>query len=244
MDEEKHLESLKLPKWCGCVIRGESVSKTLAEEICVRTSGFSICSNSKRLVTEFEQAFGFQELLSKDLKEEDLNKQFQILDLYFLRNYAWCSTSGVPDSWITWDGEICFDSNITQAYPNAKDLFFEWKKIAQAFPTLSLVCQLYPCEIAIIDKFLDFSSIKEYFLLSDLQEKGQIELPKASPILQFTIEKGDVTVQFNNFKETPHCFDKEKYFRSFGDPYFSECRIPPSDVPFILKNVQQRIEQK
>lgn len=218
-------EEFKLPKWCGCVIRGQSVPPLLAEEICVRTTGFSVFSNSRKLTEEFEQAFPSDK------------EKFQILPLRYLRNSMWCSACAVQDSWITWDGNVEYDSNLADSYPSIEELTEEWTLIAEAFPTLSLTCQLYPCEFSIIDKYLEYASIQHYLLLTDLQKEGKIQLPKASPVVQFTIEKGKVTVQYDQFQEMAPRLPQQMSFLCGNDPYFGECRMPPANVACILRRV-------
>ncbi|AYV77734.1 MAG: hypothetical protein Edafosvirus1_65 [Edafosvirus sp.] len=220
------LKSIDLPKWTGCVIRGENVSSTLAERICVQTCSFDVWSNYKKLTNDFENAFGIPEetpesdnwKMKQKVYDELKEKYGLIHDLEYLKNTVWCSSCMSQDSWITWNGVVSFDANLGKR-PQAIEVYDEWKLIAERFPELSLKCQLYPCEIGEI----------------------HAETYKEEPLLQFTIANGKVSVEFEDYRVmTPIKEDIEaSVYKMMFMPNGGEGKIAPERVPAILARVEK-----
>lgn len=167
-----------LPKWSRLVVSGTSINPNQAAEIILRTSDTTFTSNDREWKL---QLFTALNILRSDkdtwLPDEDkleiASKKFGFLDLYYLRNYqiASCWVGG-PRGWCSWDGTIGCDGYNIGKYPTIKDVYDEWKLIAQTWNFLKLRCQLWNVEYN--------------------QDDSEAEQPK--PVVEFIIENGYVTV--------------------------------------------------
>lgn len=178
----KRFFDIALPKWPAMVVVGESVSILQAKEILIRTDSLWFSTNDREFKNSLnEYLFGFKsqgyediydtirrELNVDPFKYMDLHlKQYNILDINYLRNYRICSSwIGGAHGWCNWDGTI-FSSNYNIGkWPKIEEVYDEWCTISEAFPYLDLTCQL-----------LDGETCED-----------------AKPVIEFRVKKGKVTM--------------------------------------------------
>lgn len=126
-DEEEFFDDIvALPPRTGCVIRGDQVSKEVAERILVQTSP----------ADEYKAEKGVE---SKS-GTVDRRRECGILELESLHTTA---TWG----WINWDGVVEYDADLRLS-STIRGIHSDWKKIAERFVELNLTCQLYPCVLS------------------------------------------------------------------------------------------------
>jgi len=102
-------------------------------------------------------------------------------------------------------------------------VYQEWKTVASAFPWLSLICQLFPCEATEIDK------------------------EEAKTLVQFSISNGQVKVELEDLDELyPDTkFDTSKLFLMLAGPRgHGEEQIDPRLVPDVLKRVKAFVKRQ
>lgn len=151
--------NIGLPKWPGCIIVGNPISRDQAKEIIVRTNGY-ISTNDHQWNRAFKEAISdpdSREFISDDgntdyergrLERIDFDKRYGHIWLSYLNNnrIASCYIGG-PNGWVDWDGTVSMrDKNIGK-WPSVDEVFNDWKRIATAFPFLNLKCWLLDREI-------------------------------------------------------------------------------------------------
>lgn len=150
-DKGEQLKGIALPKWPAMVVIGERVTKKQAAEILVKTDfhapDFHYAGNDDQHALELNNIFGIPSFkLENDQYQQltDLRKEMEKLDLYYLANdQIVTSYIGGPHGWCDWNGNIfCNTFNIGK-WPGVGGVADEWEKIAQAFPFLTLRCQLF-----------------------------------------------------------------------------------------------------
>lgn len=149
-----------LPKWPAMIVKGKPVTTDQAKEIIIRTDSFNFYSNDRSFERQINKylygvecnSFDRHEAIEKkhgikmfEAFEMESAKQLEygIIQLEYLNNSRILSSwIGGPHGWCNWNGYIgCNNYNIGK-YPAEDEVFEEWKRIAEAFPFLSLKCQL------------------------------------------------------------------------------------------------------
>lgn len=159
----EEIESIGLPKWPAIVVAGETIPRELAYEILIRTSGLYFSCNDREWERFCYKAFDLIPRLEKKWElpgetpeqqkarwkneqdhENAVHRAFRVLRLSYLGNHRIAAAYiGGPYGWLDWDGQIgCKSFNIGK-WPSTDAVFDEWMQIAQAWPTLTLACQLY-----------------------------------------------------------------------------------------------------
>ncbi len=149
---ENPLFQLTLPKWPECRVKGKTVTREQAAEIIIRTQDFWFTTNDNHFASLLYSEAGIDYVdntyphVNFDQVRETREK-YGCLDLEYLINERICSSYiGGPNGWINWEGQIQqFGKNIGK-WPSVETVYEEWVKIAEAFPFLELVCQLFSGE--------------------------------------------------------------------------------------------------
>jgi hypothetical protein len=150
--------NVDLTKWPHMIVAGKPITKEQTYEIMIRTTSLYFCSNSKNTEDElyeildktlkFEYEINkkedeYQKRWSKCSKRQELLKQYNQLDLYYLQNHRILSCwVGGPHGWLSWANEIGSCNYNIGKWPDSTEVYNEWKTIAETFPYLDLQCQL------------------------------------------------------------------------------------------------------
>lgn len=193
---------ISLPKWPHMVVAGKAVTKEQAAEIIIRTTSLWFSSNSKSVERELykiiDKTFSFkynpktdgtifdQEYSIKNQRNEFL-EPYNSLNLGYLGNQRILSCFvGGPHGWINWNGTVgCSSYNIGK-WPDAIDVYDDWKTIAEAFPYLNLQCQLMSGESS-----EDTTPLIEYIV-----KEGKVEVRKPTERLISNVPYIDSTEVF------------------------------------------------
>lgn len=133
-----------LPKWPALLVMGRRVTHEQAIEINFRTSSAWWSTNDREFLEFVADTigttvgeYGFMDF-GKDIREK-----WGFLDLSYLENSNIMSSYiGGPHGWCSWDGVIFANSYNIGKWPSVEEVEQDWKAIAEAFPFLSLRCQL------------------------------------------------------------------------------------------------------
>lgn len=161
------LQEINLPKWPGCDVDGDPVTRAQANEILVRTGPSYLSTNDQPFKEALDRVLYTSIEKEKEWGEDwwvdppyDPNKpdtnfserydrrskyreEMGILNLEYLSNHRACSCYiGGPHGWCDWGGRIHQRQMNVGKWPDAQFLYGEWCKIAKAFPYLSLVCRI------------------------------------------------------------------------------------------------------
>jgi hypothetical protein len=192
--------NLDLPKWPALVVVGKPVTREQAAEIIVRTDSLYFSTNdsawagqlnsylydvepcsSYRLTDAVESKLG---LYDRDWQktveyENAATNAVGKIPLNYLDNHQIASSwIGGAHGWCSWDGEIgCSNYNIGK-WPSVGDVYYEWARIAKAFPFLELKCQLMNREAG-EDDAVDPMPVVE-FLVKD----GRVKMTKPNGYLK------------------------------------------------------------
>jgi hypothetical protein len=156
-----------LTKWPRLIVVGSPITRQQAKEIIIRTDRLDFSSNDAefskqcasylyRLDTTGNRSRGYWSL--SDAFEDKGDKtdwgryqecrdkakaELQPLELRYLENSRIVSCwIGGTHGWCDWDGTIRSTNNNIGKWPTVGEVYEDWKAIAQAFPYLSLRCQL------------------------------------------------------------------------------------------------------
>jgi hypothetical protein len=147
---DRALLKVGLPKWPAIVVVGEPVAIDEAAEIIVRTDGFLFSTNDHEFATQLYAAIGVH---SDGLSPSDwdafraVKEEYRVLPLDYLTTARIASAYiGGPHGWIDWKGNVFTSTTNIGKYPWVLEVLNEWGRIAEAFPFLSLRCQLYNAE--------------------------------------------------------------------------------------------------
>jgi len=179
-------------KWPQLLVSDSKVSKDLAAEIIIRTSGLYASCNDHLFEHEVRSAFGLNVILydynpketnrdrikkiNEIYKQEALVKQeLNILDLEYLHNSQIVSSYiGGPHGWINWDGDIGCYEFIIGKWPSHEKVLQEWKLIANTWPELDFRSQLIPdegeCDSPVVEYIIKNGTVK---VIEDPIEKLQ-----------------------------------------------------------------------
>lgn len=140
------VKAVKLPKWPAFLVTGKKVTEDQAIEILFRTQPF-VSTNDD----------AFLEYV-KDSIRRKLGDRFvpdypysifpreafdNIREVYFIGNHRIAASYiGGPHGWCDWDGTIFSNSTNIGKWPSVEGVYREWSVVAEAFPFLSLRCQL------------------------------------------------------------------------------------------------------
>lgn len=147
---QAEIESIGLPKWPGLLVKGTSVTREQAAEIILRTDGsYGFSCNEKAWTLQCLKAIGYNGKMSDygSIQDYDLLCKCETaigkLELHYVTNSQIASYwIGGPHGWINWDGTIgCNHFNIGK-WPSTVDVLEDLRKIAEAWPFLSMVVQL------------------------------------------------------------------------------------------------------
>lgn len=149
-DEKVLLKNATLEKWCPYVIEGEKISKELAEEILIRTDDFYFGNNRElnALIRKFlgvkncEEWFPYEEMQGVFERIKSLRN-----DIHYFSNQPFESTFWQgPYGWVDWQGNVGSCTHNAGKWPNAEEIYNEWKLIAETWPTLILTVRVYRSE--------------------------------------------------------------------------------------------------
>lgn len=173
-----------LPKYPMLIVDGERVTPAQAQLIIVRTDGWHLTCRDllwRRTVTSImTEVSGIQ----VQLNEHDLYENYLAVDAfrakiggieleYLVNSRIATSHIGGPHGWCDWNGRIFTDSYEIGKWPKTEEVFEEWKRIAAAFPFLTLRSQL------VDDDVFD-------------DEGNRLGLP--IPLVEFRVQGGQVEV--------------------------------------------------
>lgn len=162
MNETKLLDRA-LPKWPQMIVTGTSVSEEQAMEIIRRTDTFIRYrfGNNHEFVEAAKKVLRLPEIpesngpaQGRDIeawhaawedyekKEAEYMEKWQYIETEYVKN-SWISSTfiGGPHGWCHPDGTIKWTDNIGK-WPEVKEVYNEWKVIAEAFPYLELEVSL------------------------------------------------------------------------------------------------------
>ena len=167
-----NIESVYRPKWPAFVVTGGTVTREQAMEVIVRTMDLPLHTNDHEFETGLYGALGVKgetnsngwwvpDYASVDRVRGEIGiVQRKGREEWDCQGLEYCGNSrvvsswvGGPHGWIDWAGWIgCCNYNIGK-HPTAVEVRQEWVAIAEAFPFLSLKCQLFSgecCEHGIV----------------------------------------------------------------------------------------------
>lgn len=154
-DTKFSLDAIDLPKWPALVVRGEPVTREQSAEIIVRTERWhSDFGNSKEWSREVMAIAEIKmdpdpRWVRPDYADADrFCREHGVIELEYLvnRQIGTAYLGDGPHGWCNWAGEIGCDSYNIGKWPIADAVFEEWREISEAFPFLTLWCQLYSGE--------------------------------------------------------------------------------------------------
>ena len=144
-----NIENVGLPKWPAMVVVGENVTKEQAAEIIIRTGCWPLHLNDKQWETVCNEVIGLADEHGIECgesvwdKNDAILKSLGVLELEYLHNNQVGSCwIGGPHGWCHWNGVIFSSNSNIGKWPSAGGVLLEWQTIAEAFPFLSLRCQL------------------------------------------------------------------------------------------------------
>lgn len=151
MDTNKEFFNRGLPKWPECRVEGMNVSPEQAMEILIRTDGWYVSTNDQAWQAHVYHLAGVPQDLTRSRTDwglwDPFLEQHRVLDLEYLNNdqIASCYIGG-PHGWCSWDGTVAQRGCNIGKWPSVDTVYEEWQRIAEAFPFLSLRCQLFSGE--------------------------------------------------------------------------------------------------
>lgn len=145
-------------KWPRLIVDGKSVTADQAEQILIRTNGWYLHCNDPQWEEGARKILGMVDMfaemdhsrrdepgyISSLIDESDRAMDaLGVLRLQYLdNNRIATSYFGGVHGWCNWNGRIgCADYNIGK-WPSVDEITMDWKRIARAFPFLSLRCQV------------------------------------------------------------------------------------------------------
>jgi len=150
----EELDSIELSKWPRLLVKGDRVTPDQASEIIFRTTDFGylgyLSGNDWDKIEKVYQCLGielesvFRCLVNKDSLSKFHDSVGSLADHigHLANHWVMSAWIGGPHGWVNFDGSIrALHYNIGKD-PCARGVYFEWVKIAKAFPYLNLKCQL------------------------------------------------------------------------------------------------------
>lgn len=148
------LGAVELPKWPQMVVNGEAVSQDQARDIIIRTDPFfssiyEVAGGNDFKFTDWYQKlsgvydarkalpdFSFSTLMTFHAVVQDA---LDAIPLNCINN-DWASTCFIfgPHGWCHPDGKIGYCDNVGK-WPEARELYDDWSKVASAFPYLDVL---------------------------------------------------------------------------------------------------------
>jgi hypothetical protein len=185
-----------LPKWPAMFVSGKTVTKEQAKEIIRRTDNFFYQGvlfgfHKNDPGAAILSKFGLPNAYNLPVDTGDQGpwfKEWGTIECDYIAN-DWVDSSyiGGPKGWCSPDGTISYFLNVGK-WPEVSELFKDWKRVAEAFPFLDLT--------------VTFGS-EEYCVENN------------TPILQFVVKDGEVTIrnppsdfQFPNFAMEKAAFNE------------------------------------
>lgn len=171
----QELEEITLPKWPGCDVDGDPVTREQATEILVRTNGTYFSTNDHEFEEQLHEIFystipkpqwgdkwygttkydpeeTHEERVERYQRARKYEEEMGMLNLQYLDNSRVCSSYiGGPHGWCNWDGNIFQRGNNIGKWPTTTDVYEDWEKIAKEFPFLHLTCRLLTHEAGYSD---------------------------------------------------------------------------------------------
>jgi len=139
-------DDVYLGKWPRLVVAGDRVTPEQADEIIIRTTDLhGLWSNDQEWNRRVHGVLGVRE---DDLDDaERVNGELGYLGLRYLDNHRISSCwIGGPHGWCDWDGTVGCSSFNVGKWPECDEVEEDLKRIAGAFPYLSMTVQLLPNE--------------------------------------------------------------------------------------------------
>jgi hypothetical protein len=194
--------SRKLPKWPACFIIGKPVSLLQAMEILVRTDPWTIFTNDREWEAQIREITGipeyrpdstsdrFQALADQIEAEERFREKYGVLPLDYLTNERiYSSHVDGCNGWCDWNGRIYLETNIGK-WPSVREVFEEWRSIAQVFSYLDLKCQLFDAECGMYSRP---RPVVQYNLSGGKVEMVEPEEGLSSRISEVEVQSGEPT---------------------------------------------------
>ena len=266
---EQILSEIYLPKWTGCVIRGDPVSEEVAERICVQTGSFNFWSNSKALEAQYDEAF--ERAVTSLLKESGAGRD--------AKGDTKGDTKGDVKSGTLSDyqgrdrraqllADKCGRLTELQYLRNGvwcsatatQRSWITWKgvvsydanlgkdpDIEEIYSDWTIIAERFPelrltCQLYPCE-LCELEGLDEDDGDSDGDGDGDGDGDRETdPLVQFTVADGKVTVQGpGDFEvETPHPAGVMSILsHAFGDPYRNEMIMHPAEAPEIISRVSQ-----
>lgn len=210
-----------LPKWPALVVVGKPVTKEQAMEILIRTDSLWISTNDRewdKMINEYlfditiEGNGGYDSetpaILKKlgisndssdnwgkvnEYKDKCLSPLNKLRLSYLSNQRIGSSWIGGPHGWCDWNGNIHSCNYNIGKWPEVKDVYEDWVKIAKAFPFLDLTSQLMSHEAG--------------------------EESEANPVIQFRIKGGKVTMTIPKKPIAVPSFGTSDMFSRFNNPH-------------------------
>lgn len=133
-----------LPKWPALLVMGNRVTPEQAIEINFRTASGWWSTNDREFLKFVADTIGTKmgQYGSMEFGNE-IREKWGFIDLSYLTNsnIMTCYVGGLH-GWCSWDGAIFANSYNIGKWPSVAEVQGEWEHIANAFPFLSLRCQL------------------------------------------------------------------------------------------------------
>jgi len=180
MEETKELPESHwpaLPKWPGLRVQGKRVTQEQAAEILVRTDHLSFHSNDRAWnvicaditgVPYDDYSIPLDEFHARLERRAEVLEKLGALGLEYVNNDRIGSSFIYgPHGWCDWHGTIGCDGINVGKWPSVESVLSDWKKIAEAFPFLSLRSQL-------------------------MSEEAETE--NSVPLVEFVVESGNAIV--------------------------------------------------
>ena len=221
------LYNIVLPKWPAMVVEGESVTPEQAKEILVRTFSWMYTGNdnsfSKACLDAARIKYAQKEHwidLDWDALQNEATPRLGLLPLEYLSTHlihsAWI---GGPHGWCDWSGRIGSSISNIGKWPSVEQVHAEWQTIAEAFPFLSLRCQLYSgetCEDHIYP-LVEFVVAEGKAVV---REPGEMTLkPKDPPSYNFFADDSEKGCSIETLREAIAITERSVAARSaLGDP--------------------------
>lgn len=232
----KEKEYPALPKWPALIVTGKPITEEQAEEVIVRTTGWSYLSTNehrarKNVYEMLRDRFGWEftyNLYDGDMTDwehdrkagDDMQEALGLLDIEYLQNARVLSSwIGGPHGWCDWNGSVFTNNYNIGKWPSVAEVETEWREIAEAFP------------------FLDLRS----WLMNE--EASESADPK--PVVYFMVKDGSVSMAISDIPE-PSVYPSFGTFdvaRSFMTPG-REIGCDLNGLGDVIQRVLDRVESR
>ena len=217
---KKEYFAIGLPKWPALAVVGKPVTRDQAMEILIRTDSLWLSSNDHqfdRLLNQYlfdiempSDSYGAKDAAVREklgLADEPgtWQKVYEYMDrkkaelghlsLSYLHNARIVSSwIGGPHGWCDWEGNIGSRNYNIGKWPGVKEVYEDWKNIAEAFPFLDLKCQLMGHEAGPDDG-------------------------AENPVIEFTVKNGKVKMSVPKAAITSTSFGSADMYARFSNPH-------------------------